>query len=230
MSNDNNLLAFQVEEKLLSYIQNTPVPVGEKIESESELAKRFSVSRNTIREAVKILVSKGVLDVRRGAGTFVISTSAVDDDPLRLGRYNDKFQIAVELFDVRIMLEPEIAASAAKNASDDEIAQMQSLCDEIESLHRSGKDTLKKDTELHTLIAKSGRNRVVEELIPLIASAVYTSMNVTNRQLIEQGIEAHRNIVNAIARHYQTGARCAMIEHFTCNRRMITDILSRRQQ
>ena len=86
--NDKKLLAFQTEEKLLRYIQNEPVNVGEKIASENELAQRFNVSRNTLREAVKILVSKGVLDVKRGSGTFVTSSSTIDDDPLRLGRYN----------------------------------------------------------------------------------------------------------------------------------------------
>ena len=138
MNTEKNLLAFQIEERLLAYIQNAPIPIGAKIETESELAQRFNVSRNTIREAVKILVSKGILDVRRGSGTFVISSSTIEDDPLRLSRYEDKFQLAVELFDVRIMLEPEIAASAAKNATDDEITEMFSLCNEIESLHRSG--------------------------------------------------------------------------------------------
>ena len=225
MNDDKKLLAYKVEEKLLKYIQDTPVLVGEKIPNEFELSELFNVSRNTIREAVKILASKGVLDVRQGSGTFVISSSRLEDDPLRLGRYNDKLQIALELFDVRLMIEPDIAASAALNATDEEIEIMRRLCSEVEEIHRSGGDTLRKDTELHTMIAKSGKNRVVQEMIPLIASAVYTSMSVTNRQLIEQGIEAHKNIVDAISRHDAEGARCAMIEHFACNRRMILDMM-----
>lgn len=228
MNDEKKLLAYKVEERLLKYIQDTPVPVGEKIPNEFELSELFDASRNTIREAVKILASKGVLDVRQGSGTFVLSSSRIEDDPLRLGRYNDKLQLALELFDVRLMIEPDIAASAALNATDEEIAMMKTLCREVEEIHRSGGDTLRKDTELHTMIAKSGKNRVVEEMIPLIASAVYTSMSVTNRQLIEQGIEAHKNIVEAIAGHDAEGARCAMIEHFACNRRMILDMMKDR--
>lgn len=209
----------------MRFIQNEPVPVGEKIPNEFELSERFNVSRNTIMEAVKILASKGVLDVRQGAGTFVLSSSTIDDDPLRLGRYNDKLQLAIELFDVRLMIEPDIVASAALNATDEEIAAMRRLCREVEEIYRSGGDMLKKDTELHTMIAKSGKNRFVQEMIPLIASAVYTSMNLTNRKLVEEGIEAHNNIVDAIAAHDSEGARCAMIEHFACNRRMILDMM-----
>lgn len=220
-----NTLAYNVEAKLLRYIQSG-LTVGDKIPNEFELADLFGVSRNTVRESVKILASKGVLDVRQGAGTFVISTSTADDDPLRLGRYGDKLQLGVELFDVRLMIEPEIAASAAINATDEEIAALRRLCDEIEAIHRAGGDTLKKDIELHTMIARTSKNRVVGELIPLIASAVYTTMDVTERKLIEQGFRAHRNIVEAIALHDSTGARCSMIEHFACDRRLIVDMLN----
>ena len=67
------------------------------------------------------------------------------------------------------MLEPEIAASAALKATDEDIADLRRLCTEVEELYRDGKDTLKKDTELHAMIARSGKNRVVEEMVPLIA-------------------------------------------------------------
>lgn len=227
MNNEKKLLAFEVEERLLAYIRTKPVPTGCRIPNEFELSQLFGASRNTIREAVKLLVSKGVLDVRQGAGTFVISSSTADDDPLRLGRYNDRLQLALELFDVRLMLEPEIAANAAMNATEDEVADMRRLCGEIEAIHREGGNTLRKDTELHTLIAKSSKNRVVKELIPLIASSVYTTMDATQRKLIDEGLIAHRNIVEAIAIHDATGARCSMIEHFTCDRRLIVDMINK---
>lgn len=98
--------------------------VGDKIPNEFELAEKFGTGRSTIREAVKSLSSKGVLEVRQGSGTFVISPSTVEDDPLRLARYNDKLQLALELFDVRLMIEPEIAAHAAVNVTDDDIKEI----------------------------------------------------------------------------------------------------------
>ena len=59
---------------------------------------------------MKSLVSKGVLEVRRGSGTYVVSTSSLEEDPLGLGRFEDKYHLALELFEVRLMLEPEIAS------------------------------------------------------------------------------------------------------------------------
>ena len=222
---DKKLLGSRIERQLISYIQEEPIPVGEKIPNEFELAEKFGVGRSTIREAVKGLVSRGMLEVRRGSGTYVISTYPAEEDPLGLGRYDDKYQLALELFEVRLMIEPEIAAYAAKNASDEEIKELFELCDEVEKIYRSGDNHVRKDIELHTMIAQCSKNRVVEILVPLIDSAVHTFANVTHRELMEETIETHRAIVNAIAAHDQVGARCAMVMHLTYNRQMIVRML-----
>ena len=214
-------LSNQVEEELLRYIQERPIMVGDKIPNEFGLAEKFGTGRSTIREAVKSLVSKGVREVRQGSGTFVISPSTVEEDPLRLARYNDKLQLALELFDVRLMIEPEIAAHAAINVTDEDIREITQLCNEVEELYRSGKDHVHKDIEFHKKIAHCSNNRVVEELVPLIVSAVYTFANVTHRLLLEETIETHRAITEAISRHDQAGTRCAMVMHLTYNHQMI---------
>lgn len=73
---DKKLLGAQIEDELMNYILQQPVEIGQKIPNEFELAEMFGVGRSTIREAVKGLVSKGILEVRRGSGTYVISTSS----------------------------------------------------------------------------------------------------------------------------------------------------------
>ena len=215
----------QVEEDLLRYIQDTPVPVGEKLPNEFELSEKFNAGRSTIREAVKSLASKGVLEVRQGSGTFIISSSTVEEDPLRLSRYNDKLQLALELFDVRLMIEPEIAALAAMNATDEDIAEITALCDEVEGLYLAGYNHVRKDIDFHKKIAHCSRNRVVEELVPLIVSSVFTFANVTHRLLVRETIETHRAITEAISKHDHTGAKCAMEMHLIYNRQMIMKLL-----
>lgn len=71
---EKKLLGAQIEDELMKYILQEPLGVGEKLPNEFELAEKFGVGRSTIREAVKSLVSRGILEVRRGAGTFVVST------------------------------------------------------------------------------------------------------------------------------------------------------------
>ena len=90
------LLAPHVEEELMDYILHTPVKIGEKLPNEFELAELFGVGRSTVRETVKSLVSKGVLEVRRGSGTYVIGTNRLEDDPLGLSGFTDKYELALD--------------------------------------------------------------------------------------------------------------------------------------
>jgi len=218
---NKKLLGSQVEEELLNYILNEPVKIGEKIPNEFELAEMFGVGRSTVREAVKGLVTRGILEVRRGAGTYVVGTSTLEEDPLGLARLGDKYKLALELLEVRMMLEPEIAALACEHITSGEKEQLSRLCDEVERLYSSGKDHAKKDVEFHTCIARCSRNRVVEVLIPIINTAVFTFVNLTQRQLMKETLETHRAITNAIQKGDSVGARCAMIMHLTYNRQRI---------
>ncbi len=222
---DKKLLGDRIEDGLMRYILEEPVEVGQKIPNEFDLARRFGVGRSTIREAVKGLVSKGILEVRRGSGTYVVSTCLPDNDPLGLSKLQDKYKLALELFDVRLMLEPEIAAQAAEYATEEDLRQLQQLRDEVERLYRSGEDHIPKDIEFHTCIARCSRNRVVEMLVPIINTAVMTFANLTHRMLMNETIETHRSIVDAVIDQDPVGARCAMIMHLTYNRQALVRLL-----
>lgn len=227
---NKKLLGSQVEDELMNFILQEPVEVGEKIPNEFELAQRFGVGRSTVREAVKALVSKGILEVRRGSGTYVISTHSLEEDPLGFARFQDRYQLALELLEVRLMLEPEIAALAAKSASEEERKTLDELCDAVERLYCEGKNHLKKDVEFHTYIAKCSKNRVVETLIPIINTAVMTFGNLTHRELVEETIETHRAVTDAIQKGDSIGARCAMIMHLTYNRQRLIKIKEERRE
>lgn len=231
---DKRLLGTQIEDALMDFILQEPVKIGEKIPNEFELAEKFGVGRSTIREAVKSLVSKGILEVKRGSGTYVVSTNSLYDDPLGLSKLEDKYKLALELFDVRLMLEPEIASLTAKYASEEEVRQIVYLCDETERLYLSGKNHIPKDIEFHTCIAKGSKNRVIETLIPIINTAVMTFANMTGRSLMKETIATHRAIANAIFDRDPIGAKCAMVMHLTYNRqtlmRQLKDSTQRKNQ
>ncbi len=218
---NRKLLGEQVEEELMNYILNEPVEIGEKIPNEFELAEMFGVGRSTVREAVKGLMTKGILEVRRGAGTYVVSTSTLEEDPLGLAKLGDKYKLALELLEVRMMLEPEIAAMACGHITQEEKEQLKKLCDEVEELYLGGKNHAKKDVEFHTCIARCSGNRVVEVLIPIINTAVLTFVNLTQRQLMKETLETHRAITDSILKEDPVGAKCAMNMHLTYNRQRI---------
>lgn len=220
----NKLLAQQVEEQILNYVISKGIPMGEKLPNEFKLGEMFGVGRSTIREAVKSLVSKGVLEIRRGSGTYVVNTSVLGEDPLGLNEVGDKVALAFDLVEVRMMLEPGIAEMAAIHATEAELLKLEEMCNLVERKIRNGEPYIKEDIEFHTYIAECSKNRVVEQLVPIIDTAVMMFVNVTNKKLIAETIMTHRNIVNAIKERDTVGARTAMMMHLTFNRDMIKEM------
>lgn len=221
---NQKLLVPQIEDQLMMYIGQEKIAIGSKLPSEYTLAEVFGVGRSTVREAIKGLVTKGVLEVKRGSGTFVKSAAMTIDDPLGLSQLEDKYRLAMELFDVRILLEPEVAAVACTNATEEDKKHIKELCDEVEQLYTDGKNHIQKDMEFHEAIAKCSGNRVFEILIPVIFTAITTFANLTNRKLMKETIETHRKITEAIISGDSMGAKCAMIMHLTYNRQMLLDL------
>ena len=148
----NKLLAEQVEDEIYHYILDTPLEPGAKLPNEFELGEKFGVGRSTVREAVKLLSSKGIVEARRGSGTYVVTTAKGLSDPLNLRSVQDKNALALDLVNVRLLLEPGMAEMAALNASDEDIERIQRLCDRVESKIHSGDLYIEDDIAFHTCI------------------------------------------------------------------------------
>lgn len=221
----SKLLAEQIQEQIYQYILDTPLEIGTKLPNEFELGEKFGVGRSTIREAVKILVSRGILAVKQGSGTYVVSTTPIDLDPLGLRAVEDKMALALDLANVRMILEPGIAEMAALNATKADVEKLRYLCDEVEKKIREGNSYIQEDIAFHTCIAECSGNKVVEQLIPIIDTAVLMFVNVTHKALTEETIMTHRDITEAIAERDAMGARAAMMMHMTFNRNRIRQLM-----
>ena len=217
----NKLLVEQVEDQIYHYILDTPIEPGAKLPNEFELGEKFGVGRSTIREAVKLLSNKGIVEVRRGSGTYVVTTTKGLSDPLGLRSIKDKNALALDLVNVRLLLEPGIAAMAAQNAAEEDIERLQRLCERVETKIHEGDRYIEDDIAFHTCIAESSKNTVVGQLIPIIDTAVMMFVNVTHKKLVDETILTHRMIVEAIANHDPMGAQSAMVMHLNFNRTYI---------
>lgn len=226
----HTLLAEQVEEQLYDYITKLPMKAGDKLPNEFKLAEQFGVGRSTIREAVKLLVSRNVLETRRGSGTYVKELVPADLDPLNLRHVEDKVSLAMDLVDLRLILEPGIAELAAYNATEEEISRLKELCDTTEYKIEHNLYYIQDDIDFHTYIARCSKNKVVEQLISIIETAVLMFVNITHRQLMKETITTHRAITKAIADHDPIGARSAMTMHIAYNRSLIKKIYDEREK
>ncbi|MBS6194920.1 MAG: FadR family transcriptional regulator [Clostridiales bacterium] len=225
----SKLLAEQVEEQLMNYILTKPIPVGEKLPNEFKLGEIFGVGRSTVREAVKSLVSKEILEIRRGAGTFVVRVTTPEEDPLGLGKIEDKFSLAMDLVDVRLILEPEIAQRAAICAEKEDIIELRRLCDRVEEKMNEGESYIEDDIAFHTCIARCTKNQVMEQLIPIIDTAVMMFVNVTHKKLMKETVMTHRQVLEAIEAGDSIGAKTAMTMHMAYNREMIQKLKAEKE-
>lgn len=210
-------------EKIIKLIVDDNLKIGDKLPNEYELADKLGVGRSTIREAIKALVSRNILEIKRGSGTFI--KCGVADDPLGLIFVKDKLKLAVDLLEIRFMIEPKIASLASQNATKEDIEELSKLCDEVEELILKGVPHIQKDIEFHTAIARSSKNLVTTNLVPIINQSISVFIDVTNTQLKNETIETHRDILNAIKSKNANEAHDAMLLHLVHNRRNINKVV-----
>lgn len=217
-------LGETTSEKIIKLIVDENLKIGDKLPNEYELADKLGVGRSTIREAIKALVSRNILEIKRGSGTFI--RCGVADDPLGLIFVKDKLKLAVDLLEIRFMIEPKIASLAAINATEEDIEELSKLCDEVEELILNGMPHMEKDIEFHTAIARSSKNLVTTNLVPIINESIAVFIDVTNTQLKNETIETHKEILNAIKSKNANEAHDAMLLHLAYNRRNINRIVA----
>lgn len=221
LNNNKKLLPQQAAEQIIKLIRENQLQAGEKLPNEFDMAGQLSVGRGTIREAVKILESRNIVEIRRGRGTFVCERPGLVEDPLGLALVEDKGRLALDLCEVRLILEPELAALAAQRAGEKEIRKLAEIQEQIEKLCRQGKSYLKKDMEFHELLARISRNSVMPRLVPIIQEGVSLFIEVTELSLAEETLRTHRKIVAAIQDQDPQKAREAMKEHLLLNQERI---------
>jgi GntR family transcriptional repressor for pyruvate dehydrogenase complex len=203
-------VAQQIERLILKKLRP-----GDKLPSERELADMLRVSRSSIRDAIRGLELKGLVEPRQGAGTIVreISVEALANpfaNALKRRR-----ELVSELLDFRKMLEPPLAARAATHASSDEILEMEEILRRQEQKQIQGDAAVAEDAEFHYSIALAADNSVVLKVIDIIMDLLRDtrerSLQVQGRP--QKSFAGHRRILAAIKRHDAESAMAAMRRH-----------------
>lgn len=198
-------LSTQVARELGRRIVAGTYESGSLIDDETALTKRYQVSKVVIRDAVKILVSKGLLDVRRGIGTKVRSRNhwvIWDDDVLawHLSAPPNK-DFLRQLMDIRLAFEPKAARWAAERATEEDIVEIDKACFRMENEKGSVEDYIVADALFHRTVLLAARNEFLKAMEGVIYSALLVSIRITNRDPRNNAdsIPFHRAVYNAIA-------------------------------
>ncbi len=219
-----NSLAEKVSERISEDIRSGRYRPGEKIPSEPVLADEAGVGRSTVREAVKELVTAGVLEIRRGEGTYVCAVPGIGRDPLGLNFISDRRKAALDLSEIRLLIEPWAASAAAARAGDEEIARLDALRIETEKKIAEGVNHSREDIAFHSFLAECTGNSVMPNLIPILMRAIPLFIEVTESSLAGETVRTHREICAAVRHHDPESAEKAMREHILLNRTMILSL------
>ncbi len=208
-------LSLGVANRIADRVRQGEYAPGERLPSEFELAEEFGVSRGTVREAVKLLISRNVLEIRRAKGTFVCENPGMEEDPLGLGLTQDREKLIRDLLELRILLECYAARNAALNAKPEQIARMKELADRIDEAGDDNALCTAHDIELHKCIAESCGNSAITTVLPVIRSNMehFNSLNFERQWATVNA--GHRGIIAAIEMHNPMLAEAEMVKHLS---------------
>ncbi len=185
---------------------------------EADLCEEFGVSRSVLREAVKMLTSKGLLRARPRQGTWVQDEQAwnlLDPDVLRW-LLDRKFSIELlsEFTEIRLAIEPQAAVFAAQRATDE---QKQAIADSLarmQAAERGDDDALQSDIAFHVALLKASDNRFFSQLKDLVETALRISIRLTNQYkgVALASVEDHKKVFDAIMAGDSAAAHAASYE------------------
>jgi DNA-binding FadR family transcriptional regulator len=215
-------LASALAAELVGRIVRSHYPPGTAMPAESVLCENFSVSRTVVREAVKMLQEKGMLQVRQGSGTTVtpqvmwnmldeLVLSAVIAEP-------DGLDVLDDLVVTRRQLEADMADVAARRADTGDLERLELLVDTMDTLVDDAVAYAAQDLAFHDTIMRTSGNRIARAVVRALESQVASTaryLGEPRRDLCVASNRGHRAIYERIAAHDPEGAAREMFTHIT---------------
>lgn len=188
---------------------------GDKLPNENELSEKLNISRTTLREAIRILVTNGVLEIKRGRGTFVREDFDVSKTLQSLNQISEARIGARDLYEMRLIFEPEAAYYATIRATDAELERILDYGKQIEEKITRGEDRTEVEQKFHKSISKATHNAFIDKLMPVIYQAIDAGvvLSQANDRASQDTINDHRMIMEFMKARNPEGARSAMKIH-----------------
>ena len=209
----------EVSRQIARHIVRGDLPNGSPLPSEATLIQQFEVSRAVVREALRSLVQRGLVDMRQGRRTVVLPQEEWDVlDPLVLEAYREEGLIEPLIRDflwIRCMLEPSVAAEAARHANASLVDDLRSCLQRMEDNLDNATVFFSEDMAFHNFLAAATGNRVLLRIMTTISHLFNVTRDLTHEVATAPlgALEWHKQIYNAIAKKDPDGAREAMADH-----------------
>ncbi|MEV4620669.1 FadR/GntR family transcriptional regulator [Asanoa sp. NPDC049573] len=215
-------LAKAITAELVQRIVRGVHQPGTPLPPEPALCETFAVSRTVVREAVKILQEKGLVQVRQGTGTIVTAPSEWDMlDELVLGATiaeDESLAILDDVVATRRVLEADMANVTARQVDEETLDLLRAQVDRMDELVGDHVTYEEHDRAFHDTIMRASANRVARAVVRSLQSQVIRTaayLGRTERALCIASNAGHRRIYERIAAHDPAGAADAMFTHIT---------------
>ena len=208
-------LAQQTTEHLYNMIAvEHQLSPGDKLPNEIDLAQALGVSRTTLREAVRFLAAQGYVEVRRGKGTFVCDRTNIRQD-IGLSLLETVQVHLQDLFEIRLMIEPNTALLACMRGTEEEIAEIIRCADVVAEKIRLGGDWGSADLDFHHAFVAACHNQFMEKLVPILNRAVDETLKMVGSYdfLPDMVLRDNQLIVDFLRNRDAQGTRLAMEAH-----------------
>ena len=182
----------QIIDSLVEAMIRKELRPGDQIPTEMELAESLGVGRNSVREAIKILVYFGVLEIRRAEGTYVCEGfTETMIDPIIYGIILDKAGSYEYLMELREIMEAGVLKLAMQNAEEEEIKKLRIQLERMRREIELGPDNVDRifheDNEFHSIITAMGHNPLVQKIEAVVRTLTHSMRYETVRTMIESG-------------------------------------------
>lgn len=210
----NKMLSQNVADNILSMITiEKRFSVGDKLPNELDLADELNVSRTTLREAIRILVALDILEIQRGKGTYVKENAFKKQQDLE--QLSNIKVNAKDLYEMRLIFEPEAAYYAALRATDSEIKRIIEFGKKVEKEISNHQDRTDDEHSFHKAIAQATHNEFMNKLMPILYQAISKGvyLSLQSDKAIEDTINDHKMIMEFLEQRNAEGAKNAMKIH-----------------
>ena len=220
------LTTEQVVRQVRELITRGELRPGDRLPSERDLAKRLGISRPSLRTGLRFLAALGVLQSRRGAGTFIADgPPALDSEPLNLMAALHGFT-PDEMFEARRVLDVGLAGLAAERATEEQLA---TLAEEVAEMYASIDDPgeyLIHDLRFHRAVAAASCNPILTALMEMVTAGIYEGRRakVNAAADVKASAGLHRKVYKAIRARNAADARAAMGEHLDSTQRRLRSV------
>ena len=206
-----------IVQEFSSLIRQGVLKPGERLPSERVLANQLQVSRSSVREALRSLELQGLVISKRGSGTFINTDNLESMVALLASTLTSGADTLKHIFEMRHMLEPQIAALAAQRANKQEVAELGSILEEQVKEIADGGTGVDSDTAFHFAMASATHNSALVKVVSAVEDILRRSRNQSLQEpgRPQRSLASHREILGMIHSGDAAGARRAMEYHLT---------------